>query len=419
MNRLFRLTLALMLILAIPLAQADRYYTWVDENGEVRHTLISDPASEKTVPEKHRDKASEKKEVEVKQVESTDRDKLITADTDQVLLDRDSELEKNRKELPGTDQESAAANNAGPANEALDSGDNAVRSENEAERIASGLADSTSAQDTSSSEVTTEVKGFSSVRRFEGEEYVDAEELEANGFRPAKQQRFYTVIDSDGRFRNIPYPEDAELSTQAQLQPVKPENFQVVAKEQSFINRVPEQADSYATKLLGLESSSREIDVLLDHCCESLETYDRVELDLEEGNLLEINEKDYSHQFGVGSSLLRILELPVVEGELTLELRTYANPRVFYPSVLVLDENFSPQRLLQDIVYVYEPENWFRYGYLEGYLKVDPTQSRYLVIFTTKLDERKRTVVEGIEEKPIIMEHAGKGIIHVSLAGKR
>ncbi|OZG71280.1 hypothetical protein BTA51_21785 [Hahella sp. CCB-MM4] len=398
-------------------AYADRYYTWIDENGEVRHTLISEP--------------DKKREPVTRKTEPTAKVEPATVQEHAAELDNSSSktLQKNSDALNSPTEPGSEANHSEVSAETVsvpevskgndeaenDVGKAKIADHDVAKNEGEGRVNSSA---TSQPEGSTPSSVAHSVRRFEGEDYVDAEDLAAGGFAPAKPQRFYTVIDSDGSYRNIPYPEDAEISAEPNLQPVLPESFQVVANEQLLEGVTPGmKADSYAVELFGLESDRREIDIVADHCCEALKTFDRVELDLSEGNLLEINEKDYSHQFGLGSSLVRIITLPETEEELTLGIRTYAGPKVFYPSVLVLDSEFKPQRLIQDIVYVYEPENWFRYGYLEGYFKVSPTSSRYLVIFTTKEDERKRTVVEGIEDKPIILNHAGMGIVHLSKAG--
>ncbi len=407
MNSVPRLAALFIPVCIAMSAHADRYYTWIDENGEVRHTLISEPAQpEKTTKNEDNDSEplSPPLQVEERQrqatPDATEPGGLVSSE-----YSSDSGADREtREELSGSGQEELGIVES---KSLVNAGDNKPKQETPLSGSANSKGNA------------VVPKGASPhIRRFEGEDYVDAENLEAQGVAPAKPQRFYTVIDSDGSFRNIPYPEDAQITTQSQVQPVLPESFQIVAKEQVLEGVNPKmQADSYAVELFGLDSKKREIDIVADHCCEALKTFDRVEFDLSEGNLLEINERDYSYQFGLGASLLRILSLPDMEEELTFGIRTYAGPKVFYPSVLVLDEEFKPQRLIQDIVYVYEPENWFRYGYLEGFFKVDLARSRYLVIFTTKDDERKRTVVEGIEDRPIVMNHAGMGIVHVSRAG--
>ncbi len=392
MKAVYSLAIFLCWVLASSVSHGARYYTWVDENGEVRHTLVSDPedaATEKKQPVKNPTMESEITDTshsgEQQQTELKDRQQGSSGGvSDEVVVDNTETVS----------QEVGKQNQIDGANKEPDV---------EVSPVGHDSADKTEPRS-------------STVIEFDGEEYIDAAELERQGFVKPKEQRFYTVIDSDGRYRNIPYPENAEISGGASVQLTEPQKFQIVAKEQAFrADNASSHADPEALAMLGIEADDqKELAILSEHCCEELKTFDNVELDMGEGNLLEINEKDYSFDFGIGNSLVRVIKLPESEGIQTLRIRTYAGPKIFYPSVLILNEEYRPQRFLQDLVYVYEPENWFRYGYLEGYFKVDPSKSRFLVIFTTQKDERKRTVVEGIEERAIILNHGRQGILHLS-----
>ena len=454
--------------------RADRYYTWVDENGEVRHTLIADPVSQeplKTPAEKSGDQskvdapANEPAYDDPSESKTENKPENTSVNTSVNTSENKTETdEANKSEALSADEalredsQSASHNEVNAESEnPLDTADTDTNPDEIANQISQARAqesaasqpdesipakassavpseytDQTKVQGTATV-ISSKVEGHdkavdkavdkayqsSAVIEFEGEEYIDAAELERRGFVKPKEQRFYTVIDSDGHYRNIPYPDNAEIDSEATVELIEPQNYRIVAKEQPMADVIGlDNADPQALALLGIRPEDQsEIAILARHCCEDLKTYEHVELDQGDGNLLEVNEKDYAHEFGIGHSLLRIVKLPATDEVQTLRIRTYAGPKVFYPSILVLDEEYQPQRFLQDIVYVYEPENWFRYGYLEGYFKVDSQKSKYLVIFTTKKDERKLTVVEGIEEKPIVLHHDNQGILHLSQIG--
>ncbi|WLQ15300.1 MalM family protein [Hahella aquimaris] len=355
---------------------ADRYYTWVDENGQVRHTLIRDgqpaaspQAQQQTLPE------------------------AAQSTPEQSPTSTEAAAPPVEKEINAEATSSSQAQEVSVANDVQEV------SKADSPQPASPVSQSKSSQREIIDEST----------------YIDAAELEKRGFVREGDSRFYTWVDTNGVMHTEEY-NPADAKSKAHVQPLQP--TQVVADEQRIEKAsLPEGADPFAADLLGLNApgAKQEIDLIYERCCENLVNDERVELEFDDGELLEIHKDEQGYNFGVGYSLYRVVEIPEGSVNRLLQLRAYAQPDAFYPSVLVLDSAWKPVRFLQDLLYIYEPENWFRYGYLEGFLRVKTKDEKYLVLLTTGADLKKRTVAEGVADKPVVISHSASGILHLAI----
>ncbi|MDG9667436.1 MalM family protein [Hahella sp. CR1] len=357
-------------------ALADRYYTWVDENGQVRHTLIRDgqPAPSPQAPQQTQPEASQ----------PTAEQSPASAEAAVPLVEPEINAE------------------ATTPNQTLE-----VPATNDAQEVSKGERSQSAPPVSQSKSSHREIIDEST--------YIDAAELEKRGFVRDGDSRFYTWVDTNGVMHTEEY-NPADAKSKAHIQPLQP--AQVVADEQRIEKaRLPEGADPFAADLLGLNApgAEQEIDLIYDRCCENLVNDERVELEFDDGELLEIRKDEQGYNFGVGYSLYRVVEIPEGSANRLLQLRAYAQPDAFYPSVLVLDSDWKPVRFLQDLLYIYEPENWFRYGYLEGFLRVKTKDEKYLVLLTTGADLKKRTVAEGVADKPVVISHSASGILHLAI----
>lgn len=100
------------------------------------------------------------------------------------------------------------------------------------------------------------------------------------------------------------------------------------------------------------------------------------------------------------------LERPVAR-DFILRLRSFDQKGVFVPSVAFLDRDFKPVRLVTDLVAEFVPESWARHGYLRSYIPVFPSRGeRWMLIYTTSEDLAEQTVIEtrfgprAIEHRP-------------------
>ncbi|ABC28997.1 conserved hypothetical protein [Hahella chejuensis KCTC 2396] len=367
-------SLLLLALLSSGSALADRYYTWVDENGQVRHTLIRE-----TQPEPS---AQTQQQTQPEAVQSTPEQSPGSTETTVPLIEQEINAElRVSSEAPG----------------------DAVANESREVSKEESPQPQLSQPKSSHREIIDEST------------YIDAVELEKRGFVREGDSRFYTWVDTNGVMHTEEY-HPADAKSKARAQPLQP--AQVVADEQRIEKtRLPDGADPLAADLLGLNApgAKQEIDLVYDRCCEKLANDERVELEFDGGELLEIRKDEQGYNFGVGYSLYRVVEIPEGSVNRLLQLRAYAQPDAFYPSVLVLDSDWKPVRFLQDLLYIYEPENWFRYGYLEGFLRIKAKDEKYLVLLTTGADLKKRTVAEGVADKPVVINHSASGILHLAV----
>ncbi|WP_072796963.1 MalM family protein [Marinobacter antarcticus] len=82
-------------------------------------------------------------------------------------------------------------------------------------------------------------------------------------------------------------------------------------------------------------------------------------------------------------------------GEWVVCLRSCASKGVFVPSVVFLDSELSPIRLVTDLVSAFEPENWHRRGYLEARIPVFAAkEERWMLVFTRAQDLEGQTVIK-------------------------
>ena len=96
-------------------------------------------------------------------------------------------------------------------------------------------------------------------------------------------------------------------------------------------------------------------------------------------------------------------------------MRSYASNGVFIPSVVFLDSELTPVRLVTDLVSDFEPENWHRRGYLEVRISVSVSQKeRWMLIFTRDEDAEGQTVIDT-RRGPRKIPHAGVGEIGLYL----
>lgn len=114
-----------------------------------------------------------------------------------------------------------------------------------------------------------------------------------------------------------------------------------------------------------------------------------------------------------------IITLPHVDGleQWVVRLRSYAGKGVFVPSVVFLDSELSPVRLVTDLVSDFEPENWHRRGYLEARIPVFAAkEERWMLVFTRARDLEGQTVIET-RRGPLKIPHVSTGEFGLIMMG--
>lgn len=346
-------------------ALAERFVTWVDEDGQVRHTRVKEPETQKS-----------KAPVAPAQTEGS------------VVVPAEAEGNAQPAALSGTNdivEEVQALRESGALKEA-----------------APGEAKENLLKGGSTEDV-----------------YIDAEQLEQQGFVREGQQKFYTWIDSEGNLRSAPIGQSEKAVVV--FEPKKQQHT-IVAREQ-FLSRQASEgpaADPEALKILGLsgpQEKIRDIDRLAAICCDQFKDTDPEILRGDEDQVVYFDGSEEMMDFGLGYSHYRLIKLPEsLPKESVFSLQSYIRRSMFSPVVVTLDETFKPVRMLTDVLYVYEAGTWYKHAYMEGYFKIPSVQKEpYLLVLSRNVDQVSTTVVDGLAEEPILIPHASKGELYLSL----
>lgn len=237
---------------------------------------------------------------------------------------------------------------------------------------------------------------------FSAENYPDAEDLRGRGYvREGDPKPYYTWRDAEGNLRATYYQPDTRTDEEKGLVPQPPEmtSASVYRAGDSPLTTEPvsgHDPDAFAILGIGQESPGY-LERFSRTCCQTLESRDGETWQEDREFGVYITERSPTHDFLTGKSPYQLIALP---GEprrkgKVLRLRSYASNGVFVPSVLFLDGDFAPLRLVMDLVSDFEPENWHRRGYLEARIPLSPSRDeRWILIFTRDDDLQGQTVVQ-------------------------
>ncbi|WP_417566968.1 MalM family protein [Marinobacter sp.] len=234
------------------------------------------------------------------------------------------------------------------------------------------------------------------------ENYPDAEQLEKDGYvRPGQRQPYFTWRDAQGNVRVSYYQPDTRTDRQKGLvePPIQITEAQVYHAGDSQASPEPVPGhDPDAFAILGIEPVADDFLARFSaNCCESLDIQNPESWQSGREFGVTLSEGSNVHSFLTGASPYQLVLLPAPEkvDSLVIRLRSYAQNGVFVPSVVFLDEQMEPVRLVMDLVMDFEPENWHRRGYLEAWIPAFPSRGeRWMVLFTREKDLEGQTVIE-------------------------
>ncbi|GGE60149.1 hypothetical protein GCM10011533_10900 [Streptosporangium jomthongense] len=233
-------------------------------------------------------------------------------------------------------------------------------------------------------------------------DYPDAEELRRRGYvREGERQPYFTWRDASGNVRVTYYQPDTRTDEEKGL--TKPPTVATQAKvyrpgDTPLVSEPVAGHDPDAFAILGVaDEPDNYLERFSETCCRTLDTQNQQLWQAGREFGVHVTKNSPTHGFLTGQSPYQLIALPredQLKGKI-LRLRSYANNGVFVPSVLFLDGELAPTRLVTDLVMEFEPENWHRRGYLEARIPVSAAgDERWMLIFTRNEDLEGQTVVD-------------------------
>ncbi|QSP93567.1 hypothetical protein LPB19_10090 [Marinobacter salinisoli] len=249
------------------------------------------------------------------------------------------------------------------------------------------------------------------------ENYPDGNQLERDGYiRPGEPLPYFTWRDAEGNIR-VSYfrPDtrtDIERGKAAPPVELSPSSIYQAGALATVSEAPVEGADPEAFAILGIADSEEDyLARFAESCCVELKSQEFSEWQQGREFGVDITDESPAHPFLSGRSPYHLIALSSVFSvpDFIMRLRSYESDGVFVPSLLFLDRDFRPLRLVTDIVSAYTPESWSRRGFLEAWIPVFPGEGeRWMVIFTRKQDLDGQTVVED-RRGPRAIPHVGEG----------
>lgn len=232
--------------------------------------------------------------------------------------------------------------------------------------------------------------------------YISSDVLEGRDFvRDGQGERYFTWVDEQGRMRNSSVPAKASQAPPAPMQNVpltQGREISFDAKPQNLPGLNGQPTAAMQALLAGTETQNDgPYQALVERCCGQLSEEDFTALSADEPRYEELNRFSPSLDFPMGKSYYAALKLPRSQHDFGLRIRSFANKQVAYPSLLFLDRNKQPTRLVSDAVYQLHAETWYRYAFIEGTVPVRAATGEYYVLLLTTDEDRS---LQTLDNKP-------------------
>lgn len=262
-----------------------------------------------------------------------------------------------------------------------------------------------------SAEGEAEEGGTASHPVYNLENFPDAEEASGED-----EELYYTWRDAEGRVHNTPY----DLSEEKISRISRPQESPKASGARITRKGDPAPPDynpsAEARKILGLDSAGGRLETFSRNCCSGLARIETDELTADDGVGVRLREDSPVHRFSSGKSRFALIRLPEADSDAMLRVRSFVRDGVFLPSLVFLDRNLEPVRLVTDITFDYSPETWSRYGFMEALIPLESDAGeRWLVVFTRESDMETTTTVSGERGNRTRIEHSPTGSLELVL----
>ena len=262
--------------------------------------------------------------------------------------------------------------------------------------------------------------------------YISSDVLEGRDFaRDEQDGRYFTWVDEQGRMRNSKVPPKGAKAPTPTLHNVPLTQGREVtfdSKPQTLPGLDGQPTAAMQALLAGTEEKVEgRYQELVERCCGQLSEEDFTPISADEPRYEELNRFSPSLDFPMGKSYYAALKLPRSQYDFGLRIRSFANKKVAYPSLLFLDQAKQPTRLVSDAVYQLHAETWYRYAFIEGTVPVNARQGeRYVLLLTTDEDRKVQTLDNKPFKRPLqalpvnesgmqVHQHAEVGAFEVAI----
>ena len=408
---------------------ADRYFTWVDENGQVHSTAIKDDGNQKENLNPLEQRAEEVRNAREEEAASPQGDAgSATGSADktaagEAVQGQESSPERVQDQPAASSETLSPDSDVRPRNSgqalSLPRPDSAQEGPPTVKRMAgpSGSSHPPGSEHTSADGKTEP----SSDAEFNLNRYPDSRELARHGYvRDPSERPYFTWRDAQGQLRVSYYEPKGDQADIASQTSTNGEAYTEATVLKPGGNlALPEGADPDVARVMGLQRTPSVFAKLVGNCCAEVPKGDIADLPGDRNYLLKVDSEALKYAFRTGESPYRLVRLPSLKGPVDLKLKSFVHNGVFIPTLAFLDDKFQVTRLVTDLAFTYEPEKWYRYGFLEARLPLYPEQGeKWVLIFTRKQDVDNITLLDdGRNQAPI--KHTRRGTLDLELAKAR
>ncbi|SFM50857.1 MalM family protein [Marinobacter zhejiangensis] len=254
--------------------------------------------------------------------------------------------------------------------------------------------------------------------------YPDGDELAEAGFiREGDRLPYFTWRDAEGNIR-VSYfrPEARDFGGGSPIEVALKLTPASVYLASDRAPELPVTTDGQlpeAFAVLGIDAPEQSYyERWRSWCCDSLALQQIEPWQLGREFRVLVEESSPSWSLMEGRSHYRLVRLPSQEDlpSFVLRLKSFNRDGLFVPSLAFLDDSLQPLRIVTDLVPEYLPENWHRLGFLDIRVPVVPQQGeRWLLIYTRDSDLAGQTVIET-ERGPKAIPHTPTGMMSLSVS---
>lgn len=269
------------------------------------------------------------------------------------------------------------------------------------------------------------------------ENFPDADQtLEALRAEEGEKETYYIWQDAEGRMHTTPYqrekqpdkPEESgktgeagKKKTSGKPLPDRDWSQSLDLNRQALRQGKTPQADPEVLEAMGVHSSQGLLSRFSQACCQGLEMTHSHPLPRNRGRGVRLDTDSPEHDFETGSSHYALIPLPdqTKKPLLALRLRSFIHNGVFLPTLVFLDRERQPQRLVTNILFDHEPERWHRHGYLEAWLPMDGPgmeEATHMLVLTRARDLESQTLLgQPDRSMEVPVEHRMAGDLELKL----